>query len=114
MWTAKVIEDPGFMAISIALSRPSGTGYMEVVFLTMGEPRIVPEGARSDSGERVPTLPDHIGLTVLDALIKFYRGTDDTRQLREDYEHERRRVDKFIDTFVSHISDRHEPPRIVR
>jgi len=46
-----------------------------------------------------PTLriEDGLAKALLDALSRHYAGTSDSRMLREDYLHERGRVDKFID-----------------
>jgi hypothetical protein len=38
---------------------------------------------------------------VLDALVRYYQGAEDTRTLRQDYDAERARVDKFIDATIS-------------
>jgi hypothetical protein len=42
-------------------------------------------------------IEDDMARAVLDALAAHYGGTLDARQLRKDYEAERRRVDKMID-----------------
>lgn len=41
-------------------------------------------------------IPDEITVPLLDALARHYAGTTDMRTLRQDYLHERDRVDKLI------------------
>lgn len=40
------------------------------------------------------TLPMDTGRALLDALTQHYQGAEDSRQLRQDYERERSRVDE--------------------
>lgn len=40
-------------------------------------------------------LPFDSGRALLEALVHHYQGAEDTRALRRDYEHERRRVDQL-------------------
>lgn len=49
-----------------------------------------------------PTLriPHIFARALLDALLKYYQGASDMHQLRQDYLHERGRVDKLIDSFL--------------
>jgi hypothetical protein len=42
------------------------------------------------------TIPDDVARALLDALAAHYGGTGDTRQLRRDYDDERKRVDRLI------------------
>ncbi len=49
-------------------------------------------------------LPDEIARPLLDALHRHYAGTTDARDLRADYDHERKRVDRLINALI-------EPPQ---
>jgi hypothetical protein len=51
------------------------------------------------------TLPTEAAKGLLDAMLEHYRGGTDARLLRGDYEAERKRVDKLLDT-VSKIAER--------
>lgn len=55
-----------------------------------------PEYAAVASPEPVPTfqLPYDSGRALLEALTRHYQGAEDTRQLRKDYDAERKRVDE--------------------
>jgi len=46
-------------------------------------------------------FPNDVAKALLDALLDHYRGGHDARQLRKDYDHERGRVDKLIDSMIS-------------
>lgn len=48
----------------------------------------LPEG---EAPEPTFTVPGDAGRALLDALARHYDGAEDTRTLRRDYEHERRR-----------------------
>jgi hypothetical protein len=57
-------------------------------------------------GELVPValrLPDDLGRALYEALTEHYGGAPITRTQREDYLHERGRVDRLIDA-VTHIA----------
>lgn len=41
-------------------------------------------------------ITEDTGRALLEALLEHYNGSQDTRQLRKDYDHERARVDKLI------------------
>jgi hypothetical protein len=53
--------------------------------------------------EEIPSLrlPDDVALALLEGLLEHYRGGHDARQLRADYQDERKRVDKLMDAMVS-------------
>ncbi|OZM73985.1 hypothetical protein CFN78_06770 [Amycolatopsis antarctica] len=50
-------------------------------------------------------IPESIARPLYEALAVHYGGTADSRQLRKDYDHERVRVDKLIES-VSGIATR--------
>lgn len=65
----------------------------------------------------VPTIVigDEWARPLLDALTGYYSGSEDTRALRRDYDHERKRVDQLIGhlAMVTHaIAGGPEPVRI--
>lgn len=45
-------------------------------------------------------LPEDVGRPLLDALVRFYDGGEDTRNLRRDYDAERARVDRLIAALI--------------
>lgn len=47
----------------------------------------------ADTPKPTVSLPWETARTVLDALTQHYQGAEDTRQLRRDYDAERKRVD---------------------
>lgn len=47
------------------------------------------------------TLEDDAARALLDALTRHYQGAEDTRSLRADYDHERKRVDKLSDAVAT-------------
>lgn len=62
----------------------------------------VPSGGAVSDVILEPTfvLPFDSGRALLDSLVRHYQGAEDTRQLRKDYENERRRVDLMIDALI--------------
>lgn len=47
------------------------------------------------------TIPGEAGRALLDALIRHYQGGGDLHALRQDYDAERRRVDKLTDAVIT-------------
>jgi len=45
-------------------------------------------------------LPDDVAKALLEGLLDHYRGGHDARQLRADYDAERKRVDKMLDNLL--------------
>jgi len=54
-------------------------------------------------------LEDDLLRPLCDALVRYFTGTEDTRQLRCDYEAERRRTDKLIDHIATIARSLAEP-----
>lgn len=52
------------------------------------------DGTRTDDLAPTVQLPYDSGRTLLEALVRHYQGAEDTRQLRKDYDAERKRVDE--------------------
>lgn len=52
------------------------------------------EGAAVAEVEPTFDLPWDTGRALLEALVQHYQGAEDTRQLRKDYDAERKRVDE--------------------
>jgi len=87
-------------------------GHQVAVSLTLldgaGEPVTTPGPSPDQPGQvvRVGQLPvvqmptDDVAKALLEALLDHYRGGHDARQLRADYEAERKRVDKMLDTLT--------------
>lgn len=46
------------------------------------------------------TLPYDSGRALLEALVRHYNGAEDTRQLRKDYDAERKRVDLLANSLI--------------
>jgi hypothetical protein len=46
-------------------------------------------------------LTDDIARALLQELIRYYHGAEDTRSLRRDYDHERGRVDKLTEALIA-------------
>lgn len=49
------------------------------------------------------TIPDEIARGLMDALIQFYGGSTTVQQLRSDYDHERKRVDKMLEALMGQL-----------
>ena len=62
-----------------------------------------PPGAAISDAILEPTfvLPFDSGRALLDALVRHYQGAEDTRQLRKDYDAERKRVDTVTSELIS-------------
>jgi hypothetical protein len=62
----------------------------------------VPTGAAVSDVILEPTfvLPFDSGRVLLEALTRHYQGAEDTRQLRKDYDAERKRSDGLINALV--------------
>jgi hypothetical protein len=77
------------------------------IFHTDGETHrwveLPPEGDPVDERLLKPTLvlPYDSGRALLEALTRHYNGAEDTRQLRKDYDAERKRVDDLTSALVS-------------
>lgn len=52
------------------------------------------EAAPAEVIEPTVRLPQEAGRALLDALMHHYQGAEDTRQIRRDYDAERKRVDE--------------------
>lgn len=57
-----------------------------------------PEAAAVDTTLRIPR---DMAQALLDGLAQYFGGTGDARQLRKDYDAERRRVDKAVDALIT-------------
>lgn len=66
-----------------------------------------PTTERIEMGVEAPLIfiPGDVARVLLDALTAHYGGTGDTRALRQDYDGERKRVDRMIDAMI--VRDRH-------
>jgi hypothetical protein len=62
----------------------------------------LPEGAALADEQDKPTfcIPFEVGHALLEALVRHYQGAEDTRQLRKDYEAERKRVDHHAEVIA--------------
>lgn len=62
-----------------------------------------------------PTLriPHVSARALLDALLKYYQGASDMHQLRQDFLHERERVDKLTSFATAIAMKLSDPPTIV-
>lgn len=59
------------------------------------------EAATIDQARPTLRLPDGMARSMLDELAVHYRGTTDVRDLRRDYDHERKRVDDMLQFVMS-------------
>lgn len=50
---------------------------------------------------RFPGFRADVGRAVLDGLLEHYQGPTGDRKLREDYDAERKRVDKLMDAIIA-------------
>jgi len=64
---------------------------------------LLPADAALMSPAPTMVLPDDAARPLLDALLRWYQGAEDTRAARADLLHERARVDKLLDT-ISRIA----------
>ena len=93
-YRAHVSEDFGGVSVTFGIRTDTGLLVAKPVLL---EYEIIPEAVST-----IPTLRIDEGLAraLLDALSAHFVGASDSRTLREDYLHERNRVDKFIDSLL--------------
>lgn len=62
-------------------------------------------------------LPGEVGRALLDELVRYYQGAEDTRTLRRDYDAERKRVDEQAKviadvTRILALKDTQESPHV--
>jgi hypothetical protein len=90
------INEPfeGFSSLDVVIADHLDGG--RVVVMHLDENGIVRWDEHEPHARPKPTisLPMDTGRALLDALTRHYQGAEDTRQLRQDYERERARVDE--------------------
>ena len=67
---------------------------------TFGEQRDLRPGELFPD-EYVLRLTGDEARALLESLIRYFHGAEDTRALRKDYDHEKQRVDKLIDSMIA-------------
>jgi hypothetical protein len=67
------------------------------------------------SPDLAPTLEigDSEARALLEALVRYYNGAEDTRALRRDYDHERERVDRLTEALGTVVGNLSAPPYAV-
>jgi hypothetical protein len=90
----RVSEEPWLDSIGVYILR--GEDVLQILHFDRGW-EIVPENVQPEATLR---LRGEEARALLEALVRHYQGTEDTRMLRKDYDAERARVDKFIDSLV--------------
>ncbi|HEY0641253.1 MAG TPA: hypothetical protein VGD67_26795 [Pseudonocardiaceae bacterium] len=112
-WRAHILPDPYAGGVRVALTRRLYRDPTVQVVLALDpaeraaglSPRgtrtvEIPESERGPDPHELPLLDDDMARALLDALAAHYGGTGDTRQLREDYDAERGRVDRLIGALI--------------
>lgn len=93
------------MELIVGIARPYADGRHEFVTGIVrsdadslaGTPtEVVPEGVEGP----LLRIPEDVARALLDALAQHFGGTSNSRQLRQDYDAERARVDKLIDSMI--------------
>ncbi|HET9893688.1 MAG TPA: hypothetical protein VFQ44_01895 [Streptosporangiaceae bacterium] len=92
---------PDSVAIAVLRVPSDGDGPRQI--LRLGDDHLaakwedLPDTPTSDFTPTL-TLNDSVTRALLDALTRHYHGADDTRALRRDYDAERVRVDRALET----------------
>ena len=98
-WRVRILPDAAMDGIAVQVARPlPGSGVVEV--LTWQQSSVTVEPAVHPAGEASLKVDDGLGRALLDALAAHYGGTTGGRQQRADFEHERGRVDRLLDTLT--------------
>jgi hypothetical protein len=90
-------------ALSIAIRRKGdtwmtyATGFSENGYLNWENVR--PEDAAT-TVDPTFTMDEDVARALMDQLIRHFEGSSDTRTLRQDYEHERKRRDNLEDAIM--------------
>jgi hypothetical protein len=104
---ALVGDDPNSFGVRIAIiNQPEDGAYPREVLRIVGDEK----GVHHFSWLQVepmalaePTMqiPAEFARALLDGLQRYFQGAEDTRALRQDYDAERKRVDKLTDALIS-------------
>lgn len=90
------------IAISIILTQPDDLADKRILRLSVVNHDYVTTSweamARDEAPQPTLQLPHDAAHALLAALTNHYQGVDDQRALRADYDAERKRVDRLIDT----------------
>lgn len=94
--------NPASMNLELIIGRRLGEHVEYITGLGEGTTRVEVR----EPHEIAPTLtiPDEMARLLMDALIQHYGGATSTRQLRSDFEHERKRVDRMIESMIGQLS----------
>jgi hypothetical protein len=102
MIRAYVSENVASFNVTVALvNHPGEDGLTPPMLMRLGEHghsagwEVIEPGAVM---RPTLTLTDHEARAVLDGLIRHFRGAEDARALRRDYDDERKRVDGLLAT----------------
>src|ERR1041384_2185262 len=82
-------------ALRVGLGRRTAEGWLVVSGLDDTGPTITTVGEHE--GGPLLSIPEDAARALYDALAAHFDGTSGARQLRRDYDAERKRVDRFID-----------------
>jgi hypothetical protein len=101
-WRAGVRDNPVMMSLEVTVGEayPDFVSYVTQIDETGVQREQVERGVYA---ARSLNMPRDMARALYDALADHFNGTSGTRQLRADFNHERGRVDRLIDT-VSKIA----------
>lgn len=86
----------GDLSIYLGWSAPTDGGTMRIVQPTELVIEALPAEAAHTVSPPSLRIPEDLARALLDALSQHFGGSSDVRSLRNDYDAERRRVDKLI------------------
>jgi hypothetical protein len=101
------------MSIRVRVDENFATGGVDIWVVDKGDGRrdlLRPDGQWERVTDLATTqltaepsvrLPEYVARPLLDALVRFYDGAEDTRNLRRDYDAERARVDRLIGALLT-------------
>jgi hypothetical protein len=94
---AHIRTDFALMGIAVTVTQRIAEGHALVLEHDGAWLEIDPAAIYDGASYR---FTDDVAKALLEALLDHYRGGHDARQLRADYEAERKRVDKMLDTLM--------------
>lgn len=95
-WRVRVEPDFAANGIAITVGEKTNNGLLVVRPIILNY-EFAPPAVQVEPSLRIS---DEMAKVLLEALTVHYGGVSDVRTLREDYMHERERVDKFINHFL--------------
>lgn len=96
---ARIEHDLAYDGVALHLVRKAGPRIIEQASLGDGELRWATHDPMAETTP-VLRLDEDTARVLCDALVIHFHGTLAEQQLRADYDHERRRVDKMLDALL--------------